>query len=224
MPQTELLISDCDGVIVDSEIISHRVLFEALCAHVPAQALTNALEGTFGLTTPNIINLVEKRFDLQLGADFENELRGLTEQRVAAEVQPIPYVREALLAIDLPLAVASNSRRHNVESSLRRAGLFERIAGNIFTSEMVASPKPAPDVYLLAAERMGVAPGHCIVIEDSPAGVLAARTAGMRVIGFTGASHIPDGHDLALREMGVSMVVSNMRELHSAIAAMMASG
>lgn len=220
MPRTELLISDCDGVIVDSEIISHRVLFEALCTFVPAQALGAALEGTFGLTTLSIINLVEKRFDLQLGPDFENDLRGLTEQRVAAEVEPIPYVRETLLAIDLPLAVASNSRRHNVESSLRRAGLFERVAGNIFSADMVASPKPAPDVYLLAAERMGVPPGHCIVIEDSPTGVLAARTAGMRVIGFTGASHIPKGHDQALRELGVSAVMSDMRELQTTLAGM----
>ena len=123
-------------------------------------------------------DLIEKRFDLQLGADFESDLRRLTEQRVAAEAQPIAHVREALIAIDLPLAVASNSRRHNVEASLRRAGLAERIAGNIFSADMVAAPKPAPDVYLLAAERMGVAPGHCIVIEDSPTGVLAARTAG----------------------------------------------
>nr|MBF0683189.1 HAD family hydrolase [Pseudomonas sp.] len=224
MPKTELLISDCDGVIVDSEVISHRVLFESLSAYVPAQALGSALEGTFGLTVPSIIDLVEKRFDLKLGADFERDLRQLTEQRVAAEVQPIPFVREALLAIDLPLAVASNSRRHNVESSLQRAGLTERIGGNIFSADMVSSPKPAPDVYLLAAEQMGVAPGHCIVIEDSPTGVLAARTAGMRVIGFTGASHIPAGHDMALRELGVSAIVSDMRKLHSAIASLMAGG
>lgn len=223
MPQTELLISDCDGVIVDSEVISHRVLFESLSTYVPARALGSALEGTFGLTVPSIIDLVEKRFDLRLDADFERDLRELTEQRVAAEVQPIPYVREALLAIDLPLAVASNSRLHNVESSLHRAGLTERIGGNIFSADMVPSPKPAPDVYLLAAERMGVAPGHCIVIEDSPAGVLAARTAGMRVIGFTGASHIPAGHDMALRELGVSAVISDMRKLNSAIAALMAA-
>ena len=224
MPKTELLISDCDGVIVDSEVISHRVLFESLSAYVPAQELDPALQGTFGLTVPSIIELVEKRFDLELDSDFESNLRRLTEQRVAAEVEPIPFVREAFLAIDLPLAVASNSRRHNVESSLRRAGLAERIGGNIFSSDMVASPKPAPDVYLLAAERMGVLPGHCIVIEDSPTGVLAARTAGMRVIGFTGASHIPGGHDVVLRELGVSTVVSDMRKLHSAIAGLMAEG
>ncbi|WP_423836857.1 HAD family hydrolase [Stutzerimonas stutzeri] len=213
MATIDLLISDCDGVIVDSEIISHRVLFEALSLHVPGERLHEALEGTFGLTVPSIIDLIEKRFDLTLPKTFDEDLRRQSEKVVADEVQAIPGVRDALLAIELPLAVASNSRLHNVESSLRRAGLTERVAGNIFCAEMVPSPKPAPDVYLLAAERMGVAPGHCLVVEDSPTGVLAARTAGMQVIGFTGASHIPAGHDVALRELGVSAVISDMRDL-----------
>ncbi|MCQ2030004.1 HAD family hydrolase [Stutzerimonas zhaodongensis] len=213
MATIDLLISDCDGVIVDSEIISHRVLFEALSLHVPAERLHEALEGTFGLTVPSIIDLIEKRFDLKLPKTFDEDLRRQSEKIVADEVQAIPGVREALIGIELPLAVASNSRLHNVESSLRRAGLIERVAGNIFCAEMVPSPKPAPDVYLLAAERMGVAPGHCLVVEDSPTGVLAARTAGMQVIGFTGASHIPAGHDVALRELGVAAVISDMRDL-----------
>jgi HAD superfamily hydrolase (TIGR01509 family) len=213
MASIDLLISDCDGVIVDSEIISHRVLFEALSLHVPAEKLHDALEGTFGLTIPSIIDLIEKRFDLTMPDTFDADLRMQSEKTVAEEVQAIPGVREAMMAIDLPLAVASNSRLHNVESSLRRAGLTERVAGNIFCAEMVPSPKPAPDVYLLAAERMGVAPGHCLVVEDSPTGVLAARTAGMQVIGFTGASHIPAGHDQALREMGVAAVINDMRDL-----------
>ncbi|NKQ12431.1 HAD family hydrolase [Pseudomonas sp. SST3] len=218
MATIDLLISDCDGVIVDSEIISHRVLFEALSLYVPADRLSSALEGTFGLTVPSIIDLIEKRFDLTMPSTFDADLRRQSEKVVAEEVQAIPGVREALYAIDLPLAVASNSRLHNVESSLRRAGLTERVAGNIFCADMVPSPKPAPDVYLLAAERMGVAPGHCLVVEDSPTGVLAARTAGMQVIGFTGASHIPAGHDQALRELGVSAVIDDMRDLPAMVA------
>lgn len=213
MSSIDLLISDCDGVIVDSEILSHRVLFEALSLHVPAERLHEALEGTFGLTVPSIIELIEKRFGLSLPDTFDSDLRRQSERVVAEQVQAIPGVREALMAIGLPLAVASNSRLHNVESSLRRAGLSERVAGRIFCAEMVASPKPAPDVYLLAAERMGVAPGRCLVVEDSPTGVLAARTAGMQVIGFTGASHIPAGHDQALRELGVTAVIERMQDL-----------
>jgi HAD superfamily hydrolase (TIGR01509 family) len=220
MASIDLLISDCDGVIVDSEIISHRVLFEALSLHVPAEQLHAALESTFGLTVPSIIDLIEKRFGLAMPKTFDADLRRQSEKVVAEEVQAIPGVREALLAIKLPLAVASNSRLHNVQSSLQRAGLVERVAGNIFCAEMVRSPKPAPDVYLLAAERMGVAPGHCLVVEDSPTGVLAARTAGMQVIGFTGASHIPAGHDQALRELGVAAVINDMRDLPAAVEAL----
>lgn len=220
MALIDLLISDCDGVIVDSEVISHRVLFDALSLHVPTERLHEALDGTFGLTVPSIIDLIEKRFGLTLPESFDSDLRRQSEKVVAEEVQAIPGVRDALLAVDLPLAVASNSRLHNVEASLRRAGLTERVGGNIFCAEMVAAPKPAPDVYLLAAERMGVAPGRCVVVEDSPTGVLAARTAGMQVIGFTGASHIPAGHDLALREMGVAAVISDMRDLPAMVAAL----
>ncbi|HDZ58106.1 MAG TPA: HAD family hydrolase [Pseudomonas xinjiangensis] len=221
MAHIDLLISDCDGVIVDSEIISHRVLFEALSAYVPKEKLDVALDGTFGLTVLSIIELIERRFDLKIPETFDADLRRSAEEVVAMEVEPIPGVRDALLAIDLPLAVASNSRRGNVEASLRRAGLIERVAGNIFSSDMVAAPKPAPDVYLLAAERMGVLPGHCLVVEDSPTGVLAARTAGMQVIGFTGASHIPPGHDLALRELGVRAIISDMRQLPALVARFM---
>ncbi len=220
MASIDLLISDCDGVIVDSEIISHRVLFEALSLYVPAEQLHAALEGTFGLTVPSIIDLIEKRFDLTMPETFDADLRRQSEKVVAEEVQAIPGVREALLAIKLPLAVASNSRLHNVQASLQRAGLTERVAGNIFCAEMVRSPKPAPDVYLLAAERMGVAPGHCLVVEDSPTGVLAARTAGMQVIGFTGASHIPAGHDQALLELGVVAVINHMRDLPATVEAL----
>ena len=220
MTSIDLLISDCDGVIVDSEIISHRVLFEALSLHVPAERLHDALEGTFGLTVPSIVGLIEKRFELTLPDTFDSDLRQASERIVTEEVQAIPGVLEAFSAIDLPLAVASNSRLHHVEASLRRAGLTERVSGNIFCAEMVAAPKPAPDVYLLAAERMGVAPGHCLVVEDSPTGVLAARTAGMQVIGFTGASHIPAGHGQALRELGVAAVINDMRELPAAVAAL----
>lgn len=222
MPIIELLISDCDGVIVDSEILTHRILLDALSEYVALDELEAALEGTFGLMVPDVITLIERRFGLEVPEDFHNQLRRRTEALLATDVQAIAGARDALLAIDLPLAVASNSRQHNLASSVARAGLTERAAGNLFSSDMVSNPKPAPDVYLLAAERMGVAPRRCLVVEDSPVGVLAARRAGMHVIGFTGASHIPPGHDAVLRELGVKTIISDMRDLPGTVAAIMA--
>ncbi|TLX60772.1 HAD family hydrolase [Stutzerimonas nosocomialis] len=217
MSAFDLLISDCDGVIVDSEILSKRVLFEALCAYAPAARLGPLLEDTFGLTVPTIVRLVEQTFDLSIPETFDEDVRRQSEAYVAEAVEPVAGAREALLGIDMPLAVASNSRRHNVEASLARAGLTERVAGNIFSADMVVSPKPAPDVYLLAAERMGVAPARCLVVEDSPTGVRAALGAGMRVIGFTGASHIPPGHAKTLLDLGVVAVIEHMDRLQETV-------
>jgi len=214
----ELLISDCDGVLVDSEILAERVVLDGLAAHAPRAELEALLHGTFGLTTRDIFNLVEQRFGITLPPQLFSKLRAQAEALIAASVEPIPGVKRALESIDLPLAVASNSLKHSVESSVRRAELVARVAGNIFSADMVAQPKPAPDVYLLAAKTLGVAPERCLVIEDSTTGARAALAAGMRVIGFTGASHIPPTHAETLSKLGVTALIAHMDELPETVA------
>ncbi|OVZ68293.1 HAD family hydrolase, partial [Pseudomonas aeruginosa] len=162
----DALISDCDGVLVDSEVIAERVMYEALSAYAPLEELQRLLEGTFGLTSRDILDRVEKHFGLRIPDSFNREVRQRSEEMVA-QVQPIPGAREALLALDLPVAVASNSRRHSLERSLARAGLSELIGERLASADMVALPKPAPDVYLHAASLLGVAPERCLVVEDS---------------------------------------------------------
>lgn len=216
----ELLISDCDGVLVDSEILSERIVMDELSRHTPRTELEKLLEGTFGLTTRDIIQRVEERFGITLPEGIHKDIRTRAEQLIATQVEPIPGVKEALERIDLPLAVASNSQRHSVVSSVARAGLTERVAGHIFSADMVEHPKPAPDVYLLAARTMGVSPENCLVIEDSATGVRAALAAGMRVIGFTGASHIPPEHGETLRRLGVTALISHMDQLPQQVAAL----
>ncbi|MDP5667087.1 HAD-IA family hydrolase [Pseudomonas aeruginosa] len=130
----------------------------------------------------------------------------------------IDALATALLALDLPVAVASNSRRHSLERSLARAGLSELIGERLASADMVALPKPAPDVYLHAASLLGVAPERCLVVEDSSTGTRAALAAGMRVIGFVGAGHIPAGHAEVLRELGAIAIVEHMRELPETVA------
>lgn len=214
----ELLISDCDGVLVDSEILADRVMREALAVFVPAEPLEHLLESTFGQTTREVLRRVEERFALQLPETLLAQIQARSEALIQAEVQPIPGVREALEQIPLPLAVASNSRRHNVIASVERAGLTARAAGRVFSADMVERPKPAPDVYLLAARTAGVAPERCLVIEDSPTGATAAVAAGMQVLGFIGASHIPPGHGDTLRRIGVLEVFHEMRDLSALFA------
>jgi haloacid dehalogenase superfamily, subfamily IA, variant 3 with third motif having DD or ED len=209
----DLLISDCDGVLVDSEVLADRVMLDALSGYVPRAELEQFLAGSFGQTAEEIVERVQRHFAIALPPGTFEDIRRRSEALIAAEVQPIDGVREALLAIALPLAVASNSHRHSVVASVARAGLSARVGGSIFSADMVARPKPAPDVYLLAARTLGVAPARCLVIEDSATGARAALDAGMSVIGFTGAAHIPAGHAATLRELGVAAVMRHMREL-----------
>ncbi|OEC35821.1 haloacid dehalogenase superfamily, subfamily IA, variant 3 with third motif having DD or ED [Pseudomonas cuatrocienegasensis] len=214
----DLLISDCDGVLIDSEIIAERVLHEALILRFPKDEVLQVLAGTFGLQGRDILARVERHFDVQLPEAFRAELQARTEALLRDEVAVIPGAREALMAIELPLAVASNSHLAAVERALRRCALTERVNRGLFTAEQVARPKPAPDVYLLAAQSAGVEPARCLVIEDSTTGATAALTAGMRVLGFLGASHIPPEHGEVLRQLGVEQVFDDMRALPELVA------
>ncbi|WP_045727855.1 HAD family hydrolase [Xanthomonas sp. GPE 39] len=209
----DLLISDCDGVLVDSEVLADRVMFDTLSAYVPRAELERFLDGSFGQTTEQIVQRVQRHFLLDLPAGLYLQIRQRSEALIAAEVQPIEGVRAALSALPLPLAVASNSQRASVVASVERAGLSERVGGQLFSADMVERPKPAPDLYLLAAHTLGVTPARCLVIEDSVTGATAALAAGMTVIGFTGAGHIPAGHAATLRQLGVVAVMEHMRQL-----------
>lgn len=218
MPSIDLLICDCDGVLIDSEIIAERSLHQALAQLYPAQALRELLAGTFGLQTRDIFKRVEEHFRQPLPEGFVDHLHAHTEALIRDEVQAIPGARDALLAIELPLAVASNSRFEAVQFALARAALAERVNAGVFSADRVARPKPAPDVYLAAAQANSVAPGRCLVVEDSTTGATAALAAGMRVLGFTGASHIPAGHADQLLALGVEATFSDMRQLPGLVA------
>ncbi len=209
----DLLISDCDGVLIDSEIVAERILRDALATLVPRHELDVVLHGTFGLQGRDILARVQAHFGIELPASFIRDLQHGTASRIHELAQPIPGAREAYLSIDLPLAVASNSNLDGIVRSLHRCELTERVDSGIFAAEQVPRPKPAPDVYLFAAKTNGVPPERCLVVEDSSTGVTAALTAGMRVIGFLGASHIPPEHGETLRELGVEHLIKHMDEL-----------
>ncbi|MBB3231755.1 HAD family hydrolase [Halomonas stenophila] len=212
------LIFDCDGVLVDSEAIAETTLLELLGEWLPDLAARAELKAALGMTTANILDHLEACSAYRLPTDAAARVDDAIEARLADELRAIDGVAAAIAALELPLAVVSNSRRRRVLASLATTGLDARLGNSpIITADQVAHPKPDPAVYRLAAERLGCAPGDCLVVEDSVSGVTAAHGAGMAVIGFTGASHVPPGQDERLREAGAWRILPHMQGLEALV-------
>ena len=214
----ETLIFDCDGVLVDSEIVAEATLVQQLGQLLPDIPEDVALRQALGMTTAAILAQLERQSMHLLPADALERIDGAIEARLAEELSAVEGVAETLARIELPLAIVSNSRRRRVLASLAVTGLDARLGEvPLFTADEVERPKPAPDLYLLAARRLGRAPGDCLVVEDSVSGVTAAHAAGMTVIGFTGASHIEAGHAERLHQAGAWRVLPAMHGLEALI-------
>jgi HAD superfamily hydrolase (TIGR01509 family) len=209
----DLLICDCDGVLVDSEAIADRVLLQMLGETFPGIDFAPAVKLSFGQQTDRFVANLAESFGLSIPGNFLAVLEGRVDDALRRGVEPIAGVRAALEQVSLPLAVASNSGHERVSISLKRAGLKDLFGGRIFSAEDVANPKPFPDVYLHAAHTLGVSPARCLVLEDSVAGLTAARTAGMNPIAFVGAAHIPPGYREQLRDMGIAWIIDRMEAL-----------
>lgn len=215
----ETVIFDCDGVLVDSEAIAEATLIQLLGEWLPDIQPDAALRQALGMTTADILEHIELDSSHALPADALQRIDGDIEARLARELLAIEGVAETVARLDMPLAIVSNSSRRRVLASLATTGL-DAWLGNVplFTAEQAERPKPAPDVYLLAAHSMGCTPRDCLVIEDSVSGVTAAHAAGMTVIGFTGASHIAAGHDHRLQRAGAWRIMTEMHGLEELIA------
>jgi len=188
-PGCGLLIFDCDGVLVDSEVISAGVLAEALKAHGAEVDEAMVYRRFLGRSMDAVRDVLATDFGLRVREIFDLRLRDRLNERFRRELRPIPGVTQALGKMDVRRCVASSSRPERLRLTLDVTGLLPLFEPHIFSATMVKNGKPAPDLFLHAARRMGVAPSSCVVIEDSPAGVEAAKRAGMRVYAFTGGAH-----------------------------------
>jgi len=188
VPQ-RLVIFDCDGVLVDSEPISFAVLREVLAESGITLPESRAYRNFLGKSMAAISQLIAEEFHRPITDAQLETMRKRLYARLEAELQPVAGVADMLPRLGRPYCVASSSQPERIRLSLRRTGLIAAFEPNIFSASMVRNGKPAPDLFLLAAERMGFAPERCVVVEDSPAGIQAARHAGMPVFAFTGASH-----------------------------------
>jgi len=195
-----LVIFDCDGVLVDSEGIALEVLVEALGKKGVSLTAEEAAERFLGRSLGSLAETVRSEFGVEIDPPFLAGMREVLYARFRAELKPLPGVAAAIDALkrkDVACCVASSSQRERIELSLSVTGLLPQLTPHIFSATMVENGKPAPDLFLHAAAEMGVSPAACLVIEDSPAGISAARAAGMRVLAFTGGSHT---HHASYRE------------------------
>lgn len=215
MKDPGLVIFDCDGVLVDSEVIACRTDSICLAEMGILISIDEVLDRYLGRSAASMIADIETRFGRRLPGDFAATLHARTQAAFAAELKPMPGVREVLALSRMPTCVASSSAPERLRASLRLAGLLQFFEPHVFSATQVGRGKPAPDLFLLAATKMRVEPGRCLVVEDSSAGVEAAVAAGMAVLGFVGGSHCGSGHAERLRSAGAQTIFSDMRELPS---------
>ncbi len=206
------LISDCDGVLIDSEVIAFQVLIEQASSVFTNIDVGAQLSHSFGQKTESLVQQLANVSQQAIPEGFLKNLRNLTDAQIMQTAQPIQGV-EILINQTRLKAVVSNSGTARVQAATTLVGVLQRDDVLILSADEVRAPKPAPDLYLLAAQRLSVLAEQCLVIEDSISGIVAAKAAGMRVIGFTGGAHIPAGHDLAMRAAGVCAVFGSMQEL-----------
>jgi HAD superfamily hydrolase (TIGR01509 family) len=183
-----LVIFDCDGVLVDSEPIANRVFAEHLTAAGFPMTTEEAIRALKGRSMRQCVELLERRFGRALPERFVETLQAATGVAFARELRPVPGIAEALDRIACPVCVASSGEHVKMGFTLGLTGLLPRFDGRLFSATEVARGKPAPDLFLHAAARLGVAPEACVVIEDSALGVEGAVAARMRALGFAGAS------------------------------------
>ncbi|MFD5483304.1 HAD family hydrolase [Streptomyces hawaiiensis] len=183
----KLVVFDNSGVLVDSETLGNRLLAEMLTSEGVPTTFDEAVEHYLGRSFDAVLDTIRRRTGTALaddfGARFHARLFDVFERELTA-MPGIHGVLDDLDALGVPYCVASNDTAGRVRVALERTGLATRLTGLVLGADQVRRPKPAPDIFLLAAKRFGVAPEGCLVVEDSARGVAAARAAGMTVFGL----------------------------------------
>lgn len=209
VPLIDLVIFDNDGVVVDSELLANRVLSGLLTECGLPTSVEECIRDYMGGTLARVRAQVAAQSGLELPIDFDDEYHARLFASFAAELQPVPGIRAVLDGLDAlarPYCLASSGTRERILRSLTIAGLLPYFEDRIFSAEQVARGKPDPDLFLYAASVMGIPPSRCVVVEDSPSGVAAARAAGMNVVGYAGLT--PPG-----KLGGAHHIVATMSEL-----------
>jgi HAD superfamily hydrolase (TIGR01509 family) len=207
MPQ--LIIFDMDGVLIDSETLACTILRENLALEGIELSFQEVVRTFVGLSTSSSIAIYRDRFGMADPDAFHGRMRDIWRRDAVHQLKPMPHVSEVLAALERPKCIASSTSIEGIALSLKLTGLAGHFGERVFSSQMVKRGKPAPDLFLFAAARMGVPPESAVVIEDSVFGIRAAKAAGMRVLAYCGGGH---ADRTAQAAEGVE-VFADMREL-----------
>ncbi|WP_420408599.1 HAD family hydrolase [Hoeflea sp.] len=218
----ELVIFDCDGVLVDSEIVAAEVESSLLSEAGYPITPEEMAERFAGLSWKDILLEVERESSIPLSASLLEAAETALDKKLAREVRAIDGVGAAIGRIPGKRCICSNSSSHRLAAMLKRTGLDIAFGKHVYSAKDLGDGrgKPAPDVFLHGASQFDADPANVLVIEDSVHGVQGARAAGMRVVGFTGGSHSYPGHADKLTEAGAETVISRMADLPATVAAL----
>lgn len=206
----DLVIFDCDGVLVDSEPISNRILAELLTESGLPTTTEDSYRTYRGRTYPACVAIAEEQLGRSLPGDFLERFNARLYEACERELRPIEGVDAAIgqiVALGLRVCVASSGSLEKMDRTLALTDLRHHFGADVYSATEVPRSKPHPDIFLHAAERMGVPPGRCCVVEDSPLGVEAGLAAGMPVLGFA------DGGEGAILEEAGARIFRAMAEL-----------
>jgi HAD superfamily hydrolase (TIGR01509 family) len=212
-----LLIFDCDGVLVDSEHLACAALAEVMTTLGHSMTADESMRAFAGRSLKDVLARAERLLSRPIPKDLGEQAAVQLMARFRRELQAVAGVKEAIAALPYRRCVASSSDPSRLTLSLDVTGLSALFGNNVFSAVEVANGKPAPDLFLLAARRLGEDPSSCIVIEDSVLGVEAAGAAGMAAIGFAGASHANQGLAERLAAAGAEPVIHSMANLPAAV-------
>ena len=217
---SKLIVFDCDGVLVDSEILACGVQARALTQYGLPLSGADVARRFLGMSARDMRTILEADLGRPLPDDHEARCAAELYDLFRRELQPVQGIVDVATALrdaEHPRCVASSSSPERIALALDVVGLRELFRPHVFSSTMVARGKPAPDLFLYAADAMGFAPADCVVVEDSVNGVKAARSAGMDVLGFLGGAHCPPDHHEHLRQAGADRICHDALELARAL-------
>ena len=203
-----------DGVIADSKRLSTQALIETLAEAGLPTSLDDALQEFSGKRWGDVLALIEARIGRQIPESLISQQYKRMSRRVILEVGTVPGVEAFLdLTVGVPRAIVGASEPIWISQTLIRFGLEHHFGKNVFTTATLAYDKPDPEVYALAAEKLGIAPRRIVAIEDHVPGVVAAKAAGVTVIGFVAGSHILPGDAEAMKAAGARFIADDFEDV-----------